>query len=139
MVLFHLIPVDRVIILRFNEEEMELEILMDKTIEDAKSLMSERTDGKLAIAMTKIYKPTKKVRNDDEVVVSKSAAYEEIEIRELENASIVVYESGIKQAVVKPVLRKIAGLVSVLTVNSKGNPYNTRQLGTLLIQTLNPK
>lgn len=129
--------VDRVIILRFNEEEMELEILLDKPIEEAKLLMSKKSDGKLFIAMSKIFKPEQKVRSDNEVATVKSASYNGFEIRELESGSIEVYENGQKHSVVKPLLRKIAGEISLSTVNSKGNSYNTRQLGTLLIQTIN--
>lgn len=129
--------VDRVIILRFNEEEMELEILLDKPIEEAKLLMSTKSGGKLFIAMSKIFKPASKVRSDSEVATVRSAVYKGYEIRELESGSIEVYEDGDKHSVVKPLLRKIAGEISLPTVNSKGNPYNTRQLRTLLIQTIN--
>ena len=46
--------VDRIIILRFNQEEMELEILLDKPLEEAKELMTiQRPDGKLAISDVK--------------------------------------------------------------------------------------
>ena len=44
--------VDRVIILRFNAEEMELEILLDKTVEEAKTLMTANSNGKLSISMS---------------------------------------------------------------------------------------
>lgn len=129
--------VDRVIILRFNEEEMELEILLDKPIEEAKLLMSTKSDGKLFIAMSKIFKPASKVRSDSEVVTVRSVTYKGYEIRELESGSIEVYEDGEKHSVVKPILNKLAGEFSLATVNSKGNPFNTRQLGTLLIRTIN--
>ena len=127
--------VDRVIIIRFNEEEMELEILLDMSIDETKKLMSQRSDGKLSIALSKIYKPGK-VRTDYEVAVIKTAIYENYEIRELESGSIEVYENGEKYSIVKPVLRKIASLISLSVINSKGNPYNTRQLGTLIVQEL---
>lgn len=128
--------VDRVIILRFNEEEMELEILLDKSVEESKKLMTQRSDGKLSIAMSRIYRPDKKVRNDSDIATIKSASFDNYEIRELESGSIEVYENGEKHSIMKPVLRKIAGLISVSIINSKGNPYNTRQLGTLIIQEL---
>ena len=129
--------VDRVIILRFNEDEMELEILLDESIEESKKLMVPRGDGKVAIAMSRVFKPEKKVRKDSELVTIKSATYENYNIRELESGAIEVYESGQKHAIVKPTLRKIAGLMGVSIINSKGNPYNTRQLGTFIIQELN--
>jgi len=69
--------------------------------------------------------------------IIRTAFHENYEIRELESGSIVVFEGGEKQSVVKPVLRKIAGMLAVSIVNSKGNPHNTRKLGTLIIQELN--
>ena len=129
--------VDRVIILRFNAEEMELEILLDKSIEEAKTLMTANSNGKLSISMSKIYKPYKKVRNDSEIAVIKHAVYRDYEIRELESGAIEVYDNGDKLPVVKPVLRDIAGEILVPIFNSKGNPFNTRQLGTLIIKSLN--
>ncbi|AQQ52259.1 DUF6998 domain-containing protein [Planococcus lenghuensis] len=127
---------DRIIILRFNEEEMELEILLDEPIEAAKKLMTERPDGKLSIAMSKLSEPRRKIRNDQDVLAIRSAIYENYEIRELESGSIEVYENGEKQQIVKPALREIAGRLSISTLNSKGNPYNTRQLGTVIIKEL---
>lgn len=129
--------VDRVIILRFNEDEMELEILLDKSIDESKKLMTLKGDGKLSIAMSKIYKPIQKVRKDSEIAAINTAIFETYEIRELESGSIEVYENGEKHSVVKPILTKIAGMLAVSIVNSKGNPYNTRQLGTLIIRELN--
>jgi hypothetical protein len=129
--------VDRVIILRFNADEMELEILLDKSIEEARTLMTASSSGKLSIALSKIYKPNTKVRNDSEIAVIKHAVYRNYEVKELESGTIEVYENGEKQSVVKPVLREIAGEISVPLFNSKGNPFNTRQLGTLIIKNLN--
>ena len=57
-------------------------------------------------------------------------------MKELESGAIEVYDDGEMQSVVKPVLRDIANAISVSIFNSKGNQYNTRQLGTLIIQKL---
>lgn len=62
---------DRVIILRFNQEEMELKILLDAPIDEAKRLMTERPDGKLSIAMSKLFNVDEKVRSDEQIKVSK--------------------------------------------------------------------
>lgn len=131
--------VDRVIILRFNEEDMELKILLDAPIDQAKQMMSQRSDGKFFIPMSKIYKTEKKVRADEEISVVKEAEYGDYQIRELESGSIEIYGNGVKQPVVKPVLREIADALSIPLFNSKGNPYNTRQLGTLIIKLLRSK
>lgn len=129
--------VDRAIILRFNEEEMELEILFDETMEEARKLMVGHSSGKLLLAMSKIYRPNRKVRNDSEISVSRKAVYQTYIIQELESGTIEVFEDNIRQSIVKPILKEIAGSLSVSTFNSKGNPYNTGQLGTLIIRELN--
>ncbi len=129
--------VDRVIILQFNEEEMELEIILDETIDEARKLMVEHSGEKIALAMSKIYRPKSKVRNDSEISVVRKATYQNYIIQELESGTIEVYEDDVMQSIVKPILRKIASLLSVSTFNSKGSPYNTRQLGTLMIRELN--
>jgi len=131
-----LIFVDRVIILRFNAEEMELEILFDKAIEEAKEFMVPQSNGKLSISMSKINKPDKKIRSDSEISVTRQAVYQNYVIKELESGTIEVYNDGEKQSVAYLILREIAGLLSISTFNSKGNPYNTRQLGTLIIREL---
>ena len=86
--------------------------------------------------MSKIHKPEKSIRADSESMHSKQAMFQKYVINELESGTIKVLEDGEEQVVVKPILRKIAGLLSIPTFNSKGNPYNTRQLGTLIIREL---
>lgn len=127
---------DRVIILRFNQEEMELEILLDAPIDEAKQLMIERPDGKLSIVMSKLFKTDRKFRSDAQLKVSREAGYQDYLIKELESGSIEVYEGDPKHQVVKPVLRKIAEALSISIVNGNGNPYNTRQLGSVIIRAL---
>lgn len=132
--------VDRIIILRFNQDEMELEILLDEAVDVAKELMTiQRPDGKIAIPMGKLYKTRKKVRCDEDLVVTKSVPFNGYIIRELESGTIEILEGGRKIKVVKPVLREIAGEISIPILNSNGNPYNTRQLGTLIMKELNEK
>lgn len=127
---------DRVIILRFNADEMELEILLDAPINEAKKLMIDRNDGKLLLSMSKINKPNSKVREDSEILVVRKATYLNYIIQELESGTIEVYVDGDKQSVTKPVLIKIASLLSISTLNNNGNPHNTRQLGSLIIKEL---
>ncbi len=129
--------VDRIVILRFNQEEMELVILLDESIEIARELMtSRRPDGKLAIPMSKLIKTQAKIRDDEELIVLKVATFKGYTIQELESGSIEVIADGKKVDVVRPVLREIAEAIGVALFNSNGNPYNTRQLGTLLIKNL---
>lgn len=111
--------VDRVIILRFNEKEMELEILWDETREEAKKLMVEHSGGKLSLAMSKIYRSDCKVRTDSEISVIKKAAYRNYLIQELESGTIEVYEDDVRQSIAKPILREIASLLSTSSLIQK--------------------
>ncbi len=114
--------VDRVIILRFNEEEMELEIILDELIDEARKLMVEHSGGKVSLAMSKIYRPNSKVRNDSEISVVRKVTYRNYIIQELESGTIEVLKDDVRQPIVKPILREIASLLSVSTFNSKGSP-----------------
>ncbi len=54
-------------------------------------------------------------------------------IRELESGGIEVERDGRRVAPTKPVLRELASEIDMGLHNRRGNPMNTRQLGTLLI------
>lgn len=115
---------------------MELKILLDAPIDEAKRLMTVRPDGKLSIAMSKLFNVDEKVRSDEQIKVSKEARYHDYLIKELESGSIEVREGERKHQVVKPVLRKISDALSIPIVNGSGNPYNTRQLEAIVIRAL---
>ena len=74
---------------------------------------------------------------DDVTIVVKHSVYRNYEVKELDSGTIEVYAEGERQPMVMPVLKEIADQISVPVVNSKGNSYNTRQLGTLIILELN--
>lgn len=57
-------------------------------------------------------------------------------LRKLESETIEVERDGIHISPAKPVLRDLARLLNVSILNSNGNPFNTRQLGSLLIRTV---
>jgi hypothetical protein len=57
-------------------------------------------------------------------------------LRKLESRTIEVEREGTPIIPAKPVLRNLAGLLNVSILNSNGNPFNTRQLGDLLIRTV---
>jgi len=50
-----------------------------------------------------------------------------------ENGSIAVETDGVREVVVKPVLREIAGVLGLSLLNGAGNMMNTRQLGAAII------
>lgn len=86
--------------------------------------------------MSKLFNVDEKVRNDEQIKVSEEAHYHDYLIKELESGNIEVYERERKHEVVKPILRKVVVEMSIPIVNGNGNPYNTRQLGTVIIRVL---
>ena len=125
--------VDRIIILRINTEEREIEILLDKTKTDAEMLMGVPVNGKRDILLSKLISKPSKPRIAETVSEVK---YRDYTIRELESGSIETEKNGKRVATVKPVLRELAAELNIGLLNSNGNPYNTRQLGGLIIRSV---
>ncbi len=127
--------VDRIIILRINTEDMQIETLLNEVTIDALKLTGERANkDKLVIPMSKLIHKTAKRQNIPTVTYAKFYDYC---INELENGSIEITKSGNSINPVKPILREIAKKLNLPIVNSNGNNYNTRQLGSLVIKSLN--
>ncbi len=122
--------VDRIIVLRINYEEMEIEILLDASIAEAKDLMAEVNDGVRRIAYSKI---TNEVKVYETVKVLKEVKFGSNLLRELETGTIQVLADGKPITPVKPKLREFAKLFDLSVYDSNGNLYNTRQLGSLVM------
>lgn len=125
--------VGRIIILKINTEEMQVETLLDTTVEQAKPLMNIGPTGKSAIAMSKLINPPVKPRI---LLNVKEAIWNNYKLVELENGTIEVLLNDVLVTPSKPYLRDIAKELGVSTLNSNGNPFNTRQLGSLLLKTI---
>jgi hypothetical protein len=124
--------VDRVIILRINTEDMQIETLLDTDKINAIELMREpNSQGKACISMSKLLTP-KPIKSDVKVI--KTAHFHPYQLEELETGSIHVLKGGVMITPAKPILREIALRTGLNILNSNGNPLNTRQLGTLLIK-----
>lgn len=128
--------VDRVIILRVNSEEMQVEILLNESVADTQSLMSFPASGKATISLSKL---TKSPKPRDEIPVAKEAQYKDYKLVELSNATIEVWQDGTSLSPVKPVLRKIAEQLGISILNGNGNQLNTRQLGSTIIKAISTK
>ena len=107
-----LISVDRIIILRINTEEMQIETLLNEEKGVAESLMRETsgTSGKLAISLSKllsIKKPNSKIS------VLKSIQISEYTIKELENGTIEVERDNQVLTPAKPILRELATQLNI--------------------------
>lgn len=126
--------VDRIIILRINTEDMQIETLLNELTADALKLTGDRADkDKLTIPMSKLVNKPKTRLNIPKVT---SATFDNYCINELENGSIEITQDGNLVSPVKPVLREIASKLNLPTINGNGNNYNTRQLGSLVIKSI---
>lgn len=125
--------VDRIIILRINTEEMQIETLLDTPVAEAKLLMNIGPTGKSTIAVSKLLSSPVLKRN---LLKVKEVQWQNYKIVELENGSIEVVLNEELVSPSKPYLREIANKLGVSILNGNGNPLNTRQLGSMLIKEL---
>jgi hypothetical protein len=124
--------VDRVVILRINTEEMQVETLLDLPVAEAIARMGPEKGGRRAIPLRRVFRnaPARVIKVVTEV------SFESYEIRELETGSIEVSRKGVPIVPVKPILRELAVRLNVGLLNGNGNPMNTRQLGTQIIKSI---
>lgn len=125
--------VDRVIVLRVNTDEMQVEILLDQPTAEVRSLLSGEEGGKLILPLRRLMK--KSVAASDIKAVSE-VVYKGYAVKELETGSIEVSLDGVPQVPAKRVLRELAMSLNIGLLNSNGNPLNTRQLGTQIIKSV---
>ncbi len=126
--------VDRIIVLRINTDEMQIETLLNDTKENAVKLMGNiDSNGKVSISLSKLIISTKERLN---IPSTKTVNFESYVVRELENGSVEVEEDGVFMTNTLAVLKVIAKRLSIGTLNGNGNPYNTRQLGTAVIKEI---
>ncbi len=125
--------VDRVFVLKINAEEMQIEILFDSSVGEAEGLMSkETTQGKRNIPLSKF---VRKTRPNADLVRVKTAEYEGAVINELETGTIEVLIDG-KSVLAMSELKRMAAELNIGILNGAGNPYNTRQLGSVILKAL---
>lgn len=125
--------VDRIIILRINTDEMQVETLLDAPVEEAKKLMSDAVTGKSCITMSKLINAPVKPRI---LLNVKEVIWNNYKLVELENGTIEVFLNDELVTPSKPYLRDIAKELGISILNGNGNPFNTRQLGSVLIKEL---
>lgn len=125
--------VDRVIILRIDIEEKQIETLLDASVADAIKLMSHDNTSKRVISLSKLFK---KPKPKSEIKTMNEVCFQNYLVRELENGSIEVELAGRIISPVKPALRELASLLNISLVNTNGNTFNTRQLGSLIIKNI---
>ena len=125
--------VDRIMILRVNTEEMQVETLLNSTTSEALELMGPEKDGKRTLPLSKLIKTPK---NKADIKSIKEVEFQGFTIRELETGTIEIEQNGVLISPAKPELRNLAKILNISLFNSNGNLLNTRQLGSQLIKTI---
>jgi hypothetical protein len=122
--------VDRVMVLRISTEEMQVEILVDAPIERAREMLRDRPGGKLTM-----YVAASAPVDGPSTPISKvrSATFQGVTVVELESGTVQVWSFGKAVMPVRPALRGLAAQIGVSVTNSRGNQYNTRRLGSLVL------
>ncbi|MHC5195077.1 DUF6998 domain-containing protein [Pseudomonas frederiksbergensis] len=129
-----LVHVDRVIVLRVNTEEMQVEILLDAPVESALALMGPETKGMRPLPLRRLLKALEPTAQLETV---NAVTFHGYTVREMESGSILVERDGAAVIPAKPALRELALALNIGLLNSNGNALNTRQLGTQIIQSVN--
>lgn len=125
--------VDRVIVLRINTDEMQVETLLNAPVSEAMNYMTTEREGKRDIALCRLIKKSKP---RSEIKTAKETSYSGYKVRELESGTIEIERDGLAVTPVLPKLRELAFQLNVPLVNSNGNAMNTRQLGSLIIRSV---
>jgi hypothetical protein len=123
--------VDRVMILKINTEDMQIEILYDFMQIDFQTIFKEY-NGKYIVSFT----GKNKNENLDfsKLSVIGGVDYMGYRVEQLENASIQIYKNNQLQSPSKPILRTMAKVLNINEMNSMGNLKNTRTLGDNIIK-----
>lgn len=125
--------VDRIIVLRINTEEMQVETLLDASLAEAMALMSPEGEGRRVLPLSRLIK---KARPRSEIKTANEVVYNGYIIRELESGTIEVEKDGALVSPTRPVLRSLALQLNVSLINANGNSLNTRQLGSQIIRSV---
>lgn len=122
--------VDRVMIMRINAD-LEIEVLFDALTEEAVKLMKNGT-----IAFSKLTEGGRENADLSKIRIVNEIEYDGYRLVEHENGSIAVHDKDRMIQPAKPVLRHLAASLNLPLVNSNGNEFNTRTLGSLVIKSV---
>lgn len=128
-----LAEVDRIIVLRMNTDEMQIETLFDGAVAEAVALMTAESGGKRSLPLGRL---RRKARPRSEIATASEVCHGRWRLRELESGTIEVECDGTPQVPVLPALRQLAAELNVSVLNAGGNAFNTRQLGSALIRAV---
>jgi Family of unknown function (DUF6998) len=125
--------VERIIVLRVDTEDMQVETLLNASTKEVETLMTLEKNGKRLLALSKLTRTKKSRENINSI---KEAEFEGYIIRELKTGTIEIERDGVLLSPVKPELRKLAKVLNISLVSNSGNLLNTRQLGNQILKSL---
>ena len=129
--------VDRVMVLWINTEEMQIEVLVNAVKDEILPRLTPMENGKYRLGLNQNAHSRRKFKSSEEGISTvNEVSYKGYMIRELESGTIEIECNGQPVSPVKPALREIASLLNVGLLNGNGNAFNTRQLGTKVIQSI---
>jgi hypothetical protein len=123
--------VDRVIVLRINTDEMQVESLLDSPVADATARLGPEVNGRCMLSLGRLA-PRNRPRSEIKAVTEATCLG--YTVRELETGSIEVERDGELVIPAKPALRELAQSLGIDVLNSNGNVLTTRQLGSRVIK-----
>lgn len=109
--------VDRVMVLRVDTEEMQVETLLDKPLAEAKEMLAPNGAGGWTLSLSKL---NKRARPQSLQQPVNEVTYGEYLLRDLEGGTIEISLAGQIQSPTKPILRELAARLNVSLVNSNG-------------------
>ncbi len=125
--------VDRVIVLRINTEEMQVEILHDAPAPETIALLGPEANGRCMLSLGRLHH---KNRPRNEIRSVTKVSHLGYTVRELETGTIEVEKDGAAVIPAKPILRELAQALGIGILNGNGNPLTTRQLGSQVIKAV---
>ncbi|WNL48382.1 hypothetical protein RKE25_22885 (plasmid) [Dyella sp. BiH032] len=125
--------VDRVVVVRINTEDMQVEQVYDELSSVARTAMAGREGGKLMLTVRGLASPPGEAKP---LAVAREAFHNGSKVVELENGTIQVWSSGQLVEPTKPALREMAKGLGITLTNGSGNEYNTRTLGSHVLDAL---
>lgn len=125
--------VDRIIVLRVNTEEMQVETLYHAPKDEAVRLMGNPRAGRCDLPLSRLLRPQISYRN---IPAIRQVNVDDYIVRELESGTIEVERHGQLIVPAKSMLRELAMRLNLPLVNANGNELNTRQLGSQIIRNV---
>ncbi len=115
----------------FEKLEIKIEVLFGGSTKDNHGSMSKGT-----IAYSKPLGTDKNNKNLDDNLIVQKAEYGGYKVVQLKSKTITVYKDGEKVNSAIECLCELAKSLNVSILNPKGNPHNTRQLGSHVIKAI---